>query len=151
MGRSMEISMVAMTLRSREPSRLGTFYSETLGLKTMRNDSSYTVIDCGGVSLELKSSGSGGGQELRFETEDVDGDVAELTRRGVKFVEMEIGIKEDGSTAMGIVGETFWGRYAKLVDPEGNSITLEEHDEERYPFMPLWYRKGMSGERRTNG
>lgn len=144
MGRNMGISMVALTLRCRDPSELGSFYSEILGLKTLRNDSSYTVIDCGGISLELKSSENTGGQELRFETQDVDGEVAELVRRGVEFIEMEIGIKEDGSTAMGTVGETFWGRYAMLRDPEGNMITLEEHDEERYPFMPRWYGKGDS-------
>jgi catechol 2,3-dioxygenase-like lactoylglutathione lyase family enzyme len=48
---------------------------------------------------------------LVLETDDLDGDVEELGRRGVTFPG---GIRKEP-----------WGRYATFADPDGNGITLQ--------------------------
>jgi catechol 2,3-dioxygenase-like lactoylglutathione lyase family enzyme len=47
-----------------------------------------------------------------LETDDLDGDVAALTARGVRF---------DGG-----IQDQPWGRFATFDDPDGNGIVLQE-------------------------
>ncbi|MEE6261463.1 VOC family protein [Plantactinospora sonchi] len=48
---------------------------------------------------------------LVLETDDLDGDVADLTRRGVRI--------------QGGVQEAPWGRFVTFDDPDGNGIVLQ--------------------------
>ena len=48
---------------------------------------------------------------LVLETDDLDGDVERLARRGVGFPD---GVQQEP-----------WGRYATFADPDGNRITLQ--------------------------
>ncbi|MEO3743161.1 glyoxalase superfamily protein [Plantactinospora sp. B5E13] len=48
---------------------------------------------------------------LVLETDDLDGDVTELTRRGVRI--------------QGGVQEAPWGRFVTFDDPDGNGIVLQ--------------------------
>jgi predicted enzyme related to lactoylglutathione lyase len=48
---------------------------------------------------------------LVLETDDLDGDVADLTRRGVPI--------DDG------IQDAPWGRYVSFDDPDGNGIVLQ--------------------------
>ncbi len=127
------------------------FYTEKLGLRSVREEENYAVIDCGGVSLELIRSRLTHPQELQFEVEGIDSAVAELRSKGVEFEEIEIGMRQDGTFATSLIGETYWGRYAVLHDPEGNSVMLAEHDADWFPYMPGWFTEDAESHRQTNG
>ena len=147
----MSLKMVVVTLTCEDPAKLGRFYYEVMGLPLLRNDEEYTVLDCGGVSLELIRGEGHGKQELQFETGDIDVIVERLKSSNVPFEQIKTGLRPDGTVATSAVAETFWGRYAILLDPEGNRVTLADHDEQFFPFMPSWYSPGAEKKRQTNG
>lgn len=151
MHATMSLKMVVVTLRCAEPARLGKFYSEVLRLPLLRSDQEYAVLDCGGVSLELIRDSGHEKQDLQFESGDIDGLVNRLKSSNVTFEEIETGLRPDGTMATSSVAETFWGRYAILRDPEGNRVTLADHDEQFFPFLPSWYSPVAEKERQTNG
>ena len=147
---SMNLCIAVMTIRSANPARLGDFYSHVLGLRALRREEMYVVLDCRGVSLEISYGQASGSQELKFEVHGMDEAVATLKGRGAVFEEIEIGMRADGTIAKGTIGETFWGRYALLRDTDGNSIALEEHDEQLFPFMPAWFTSSGEDDRQTD-
>ncbi len=146
----MHMSIATMTVRSRDPEGLISFYVEVLGFKALRREKGYAVLDCGGVSLQLSSGDTEPARELQIEVSGIDNAVETLKSMHVLFDELEIGMRPDGSIAVGSIGETFWGRYAVLHDPDGNRIRLEEHDEEWFPFMPRWFSANEQN-RQTDG
>lgn len=98
------------------------FYVDTLGLALVRDnhmgpaqrwvqvapegaDTSITLVTW------FPTMPAGSLKGLVLETDDLDGDVARLTGRGVPI--------EDG------VQEAPWGRYVTFHDPDGNGIVLQ--------------------------
>lgn len=146
----MNLGIAVIAVRSANPARLGEFYSNVLGLRALRREEMYVVIDCRGVSLEISHGQSGGSQELRFEVSGIDEAVETLKGRGADFEEIEIGMRADGTIAKGIIGDTFWGRYALLHDTDGNWLALEEHDEQWFPFLPAWFASSGKEDRPTD-
>lgn len=134
----MELSVALVTIKCRNPQTLGAFYEEKIGLKLLSSGEHAAILDCGGVSVMLSDATGGQTDCLQLETGGIDEAVKELKSRGVVFDELEIGLRPDGSTAKGAIGETYWGRYAHLRDPEGNLLVLAEHDEEWFPYLPKW-------------
>lgn len=80
----------------------------------------------GTVFAATRSSGkpSGSHTQLGFTVADIEGEVADLKRRGVVFEEYDgPGLRTEGSIA-----KTGAGRAAWFFDPEGNMVGLIQFD-----------------------
>ncbi len=107
------------------------FYTETLGLKlTYRFGSQWASIEAGGGLIiglhpasELSPAGRKGSTVIGLALDQpIDGVVAELKKRGVKFPG---GILEDKAS-----------RIAYLEDPDGNELYLSELRAEYRKYAP---------------
>ena len=102
------------------------FYENKVGLKlspgTIKN---HLLFDCGeGTTLLIYGRGSGNKADhtqVRFWSAEIDGDVAELTKRGVEFEEYDM---EAFKTVDHVVTSPGIGRSAWFKDPDGNTIAL---------------------------
>ena len=102
------------------------FYENKVGLKlspgTIKN---HLLFDCGeGTTLLIYGRGSGNKADhtqVRFWSAEIDGDVAELTKRGVEFEEYDM---EGFRTVDHVVTSPGIGRSAWFKDPDGNTIAL---------------------------
>ena len=114
------VQLISLPVTDQERARH--FYADVLGFDVVHD----LAMGPGGRWLQLRphgaqtsvtlvtwfdsmAPGSVGG--LVLETDDLDADVAELTRRGVTFAD---GIRKEP-----------WGRYATFRDPDGNGLTLQ--------------------------
>lgn len=98
------------------------FYVDTLGLdlvsdNAMSPDQRWVQVAPKGAATSITlvtwfdTMPAGSLRGLVLETDDLDGDVAVLTQRGLTF---EGGIQEEP-----------WGRYVTFEDPDGNGIVLQ--------------------------
>lgn len=104
------------------------FYEDKVGLRlspdTIKN---HLVFECG-AGTTLVIYGRGGGNkadhtQVRFWSEDIERDVAELAGRGVEFDEFDM---ENFKTVDHVVTSPGIGRSAWFKDPDGNTIALYE-------------------------
>ncbi len=137
----MKAGIAVIPVRCRNPPELADFFSRALQLPVLKRGEGHAVLGCIGVSLEF-IPGKGGGQDIQFEVDSIEEAVSHLRSSGIEPEDIDIGLREDGSIAQSAIGETFWGRFARVRDPEGNLITVTEHDVEWFPFMPRWFREG---------
>jgi len=89
------------------------FYENILGLKKTGEWSTYAIFDVGGVELGLEP---GGKLEVYMLVDNVDKVYKDLKKRGVKFV------KEPKD-------QSWSGRTATIVDPDGNTFIIEHFKE----------------------
>ena len=143
------LKMVLIGLRTESVDAMVLFYSAVLELKLLKRDEESALFDSGGVTLEIRKGKPEAVQELRFETDDIDGEVKRLRSKGADLELFEIGLNSRGDAVLSEIAETFWGRFASLSDPDGNRIVVSEHDDEWFPYFPQWYRGGDN--RQTKG
>ena len=102
------------------------FYEKRVGLKlspaTIKN---HLLFECGdGTTMLVYGRGKGNSADhtqVRFWSEDVHKDVAELVGRGVVFEEYDMGAFK---TIDHVVTTPGIGRSAWFKDPDGNTIAL---------------------------
>ena len=92
------------------------FYRDALGLDITMQDSDWSEVDAGGLTIGLnareKSSGhSDGGAVISFQPDgSIEDEMAKLTRQGVTFT--------------GGISDYEWGRLVPFKDSEGNDLQL---------------------------
>ena len=117
---------VSAVLCSTDLERSRAFYEQQVGLtlspETIEN---HLLFDCGDGTTLLVYGRPGANQadhtQVRFWTDDVDADVAELEGRGVTFEEYDFPMLK---TVDGIATTAGIGRSAWFKDPDGNTIAL---------------------------
>ena len=101
------------------------FYEEKLGLKPKMMYAGGVVYECGGASAFMyptPNAGTSKASQAFWEVKDVEAEVAELKRRGVKFEEYDMpGITMKNSIATGGGAKTAW-----LKDTEGNILAISQ-------------------------
>uniref|UniRef100_A0A832MKP4 VOC domain-containing protein n=1 Tax=Eiseniibacteriota bacterium TaxID=2212470 RepID=A0A832MKP4_UNCEI len=98
---------------TRQFAALRDFYHDGVGLELRAvEDGTWAEFDTAGTSFALHATDepAPAGLELRFETQDLDADLAALGARGVEF---------DGPPV-----EFARGRLVRLRDPDGNALSL---------------------------
>ena len=104
------------------------FYEHKVGLRLSPDSiKNHLVFECG-AGTTLLIYGRGGGNkadhtQVRFWSEDIERDVAELAGRGVEFDEFDM---ENFKTVDHVVTTPGIGRSAWFKDPDGNTIALYE-------------------------
>ncbi len=98
------------------------FYKDVMGLHLLGEGDDWAHFDSGnGSLLELFSGGKASLEPkmpnqqsitVGFRVEDLDSSIAELKRKGVRF--------------MGDIGEYEGTRWAHFSDPEGNQLEIKE-------------------------
>ena len=117
---------VSAVICSTDLERSQAFYEQQVGLalspRTIKN---HLLFDCGSGTSLLVYGRPGPNQadhtQVRFWTDDVAADVAELRRRGVAFEEYDFPTLQ---TVDGIAATAGVGRSAWFKDPDGNTIAL---------------------------
>lgn len=112
------IGQVALTVGDVEAATA--FYRDTLGMRHLFEAGGMSFFDCGGVRLMLGGSengpeSGGGGTLLYFEVADMSAAHAELSERGVEFVEAPRKVAE-------LEGTVLW--LAFFRDEWGNIMAL---------------------------
>lgn len=93
------------------------FYRDTLGLSVTMQDTDWTEIDAGGLTVGLNArenthGGSGGGAVISFSPEgSIEDEVQRIAARG-------------GASIEGEISEYPWGRILPFKDIEGNDLQL---------------------------
>lgn len=93
------------------------FYRDTLGLSVTMQDTDWTEIDAGGLTVGLNArenthGGSGGGAVISFSPEgSIEDEVQRIAARG-------------GASIEGEISEYPWGRILPFKDSEGNDLQL---------------------------
>jgi catechol 2,3-dioxygenase-like lactoylglutathione lyase family enzyme len=101
------------------------FYESKVGLRLSPDTiANHLLFECGDGTTLLVYSRAGNKADhtqVRFWSEDIEADVAELTGRGVDFEEYE---SENFRTVDHVVTTAGIGRSAWFKDPDGNTIAL---------------------------
>ena len=93
------------------------FYRDTLGLSVTMEDSDWSEIDAGGLTIGLNAresthGGAGGGAVISFSPEgSIEDELERISTRG-------------GASIEGEVSEYPWGRILPFKDSEGNDLQL---------------------------
>ena len=106
------LKMVLIGFRTESVDAMVLFYSAVLELKLLKRDEESALFDSGGVTLEIRKGKPEAVQELRFETDDIDGEVKRLRSKGADLELFEIGLNSRGDAVLSEIAETFWGRFA---------------------------------------
>jgi len=115
------IAFVATT----DPARAKRFYSKTLGLPLVTEDSFALVFDAGGTMLRVARVSKlqpAGYTVLGWTVSNIHVMVKRLTRRGVEF-ESYPGMEQD---ELGIWTSPSGAQIAWFTDPDGNTLSLTE-------------------------
>jgi catechol 2,3-dioxygenase-like lactoylglutathione lyase family enzyme len=101
------------------------FYENKVGLRLSPDTiANHLLFECGDGTTLLVYSRAGNKADhtqVRFWSEDIEADVAELTGRGVDFEEYD---SENLRTVDHVVTTAGIGRSAWFKDPDGNTIAL---------------------------
>lgn len=119
---------ISAVLVSTDLEKSRAFYEDKVGLKlspeTIKN---HLVFECGdGTTLLIYGRGAGNKADhtqVRFWSNDITRDVAELVARGVEFDEYDT---ENFRTVEHVVTSAGIGRSAWFKDPDGNTIAVYE-------------------------
>jgi len=98
------------------------FYEEVLGLPCRTVTDEWAAIVVGGAELHLYVNGGVTGH-VEFYVDDIDGEVANLSRKGVKFIS---GMEKPSSVSVdkNLITTFPWGRTAFFKDSEGNELAI---------------------------
>jgi catechol 2,3-dioxygenase-like lactoylglutathione lyase family enzyme len=107
-------------------SRARRFYEGTLGLVPKEEYAGGVIYECGRGTLFFMYPSAGAGTSKAsyafWTVEDIEGEVADLKRRGVVFEEYNMpGLKTENSIATGGGARTAWFR-----DSEGNILAVSQ-------------------------
>ena len=106
-------------------SRARKFYEEKLGLKPKAEYAGGLIYECGGATAFMyptPNAGTSKASQAFWEVKDVEAEVGELKRRGVKFEEYDMpGITMKNSIATGGGAKTAW-----FKDSEGNILAVSQ-------------------------
>jgi predicted enzyme related to lactoylglutathione lyase len=101
------------------------FYEGTLGLKPKQEYAGGVIYECGGAEVFMyptPNAGTSQASQAFWEVKDVEAEVAELKKRGVKFEEYDMpGITTKNSIATGGGAKTAW-----FKDTEGNILAISQ-------------------------
>ena len=119
------VAFVATTM----PDRAKEFYANTLGLRLLSEDGFALVFDAGGTMLRVaivRELQPAGYTVLGWTVPDIRRSIQELVNRGVQFRRYE-GLEQD---ELGIWSSPSGARVAWFGDPDGNTLSLTEFEEE---------------------
>jgi predicted enzyme related to lactoylglutathione lyase len=110
---------------ARDLSRARRFYEETIGLVPREEYAGGVVYECGGTEVFLyptSNAGTSTASQAFWQVEDVEGEVAELKARGVRFEEYDIpGLSMKNGIVTGGGARTAW-----FKDTEGNIMAISQ-------------------------
>ncbi len=109
----------------RDVARARKFYEETVGLVPKEVRPAGVLYDCGGTQAFLyptPNAGTSRATQAYWEVRDVEAEVAELRKRGVRFEEYDTpGVKTENGFATGGGAKTAW-----FKDPDGNILAVSQ-------------------------
>jgi predicted enzyme related to lactoylglutathione lyase len=101
------------------------FYEQTVGLVAKEEYAGGVVYDCGGTAAFLyptPNAGTSKASQAFWQVQDVEAEVAELKKRGVRFEEYDMpGLKTENGIATGGGAKTAW-----FKDTEGNIMAVSQ-------------------------
>ena len=106
-------------------SRARAFYEEKLGLKPKAEYAGGLIYECGGATAFMyptPNAGTSKASQAFWEVKDVEAEVGELKRRGVKFEEYDM----PGMKTVNGIAEAGGAKSAWFKDTEGNIMALIE-------------------------
>jgi len=106
-------------------SRARKFYEEKVGLVPKEEYSGGVIYECGGTEVFLyptSSAGTSKASQAFWQVDDVEAEVTELKRRGVKFEEYDMpGVTMKNSIVTGGGAKAAW-----FKDTEGNIMAVAQ-------------------------
>jgi predicted enzyme related to lactoylglutathione lyase len=112
-----------------QPESAKNFYGGVLGFPLKSEDDFGLVFDANGTMLRVTKARSFTpmqGTILGWEVDDIDGAIRELTSQGVHFEQYDLPfLKQDES---GVWTAPTGDRVAWFKDPEGNVLSVSQHD-----------------------
>jgi catechol 2,3-dioxygenase-like lactoylglutathione lyase family enzyme len=105
--------------------RARAFYAETLGLPVLEHNDFACVLDAHGTMLRVTAVpeiARGGYTVLGWQVDDIEGEVRDLTARGVAFLRYD-GMSQDEH---GIWTTPAGEKVAWFADPDGNTLSLTQ-------------------------
>jgi predicted enzyme related to lactoylglutathione lyase len=106
------------------------FYEEVVGLVPKEDYAGGAVYQCGGTEVFLyptPNAGTSKASQAFWQVGDVDAEVTELKKRGVRFEEYDMpGVKMKNSIATGGGAKTAW-----FKDTEGNIMAVSQRLEKK--------------------
>ncbi len=113
---------------AKDVSRARKFYEEKLGFKAREEIAGGVVYECGkGTACFLyptPNAGTSRASQAFWQVEDIEREVAELKRRGVKFEDYDTpDMKKEGSIFTGGGAKAAW-----FKDSEGNILAVIQND-----------------------
>jgi catechol 2,3-dioxygenase-like lactoylglutathione lyase family enzyme len=101
------------------------FYEGTLGLQPKAEYAGGVIYECGGAQAFMyptPNAGTSKASQAFWQVKDVEAEVADLKKRGVKFEEYDMpGITMKDSIATGGGAKTAW-----FKDPDGNILAISQ-------------------------
>ncbi|MGE5277072.1 MAG: VOC family protein [Acidobacteriota bacterium] len=101
------------------------FYEEIVGLRPREEYAGGVIYECGGAEVFLyptSNAGTSRASQAYWQVDDVEAEVAELKRRGVKFEEYDVpGMTMENSIATRGGAKTAW-----FKDTEGNIMAVSQ-------------------------
>jgi predicted enzyme related to lactoylglutathione lyase len=101
------------------------FYEKTVGLEAREEYAGGVIYECGGAEVFMYPSpgaGTSTASQAYWQVDDVEAEVTELKKRGVKFEEYDRpGVKTNNSIATGGGAKTAW-----FKDSEGNTMAVSQ-------------------------
>lgn len=110
-------SVAAVWMPVEDMDRAVTFYRDTLGFDVTMQDTDWSEIDAGGLTIGLNAresthGGAGGGAVISFTPEgSIEDELERIVARG-------------GGTIEGEISDHPWGRILPFKDSEGNDLQL---------------------------
>src|SRR6266536_6219588 len=106
-------------------SRARKFYEDIVGLKPREEYAGGVIYDCGGAEVFMyptPNAGTSKASQAFWQVADVEAEVADLKRRGVKFEEYKMpGVTMTNSIATAGGAKTAW-----FKDTEGNILAVSQ-------------------------
>ena len=101
------------------------FYEEIVGLKPREEYAGGVIYECGGAEVFLyptSNAGTSRASQAYWQVGDVEAEVAELKRRGVKFEEYDV----PGMTMRNSIATRGGAKTAWFKDTEGNTMAVSQ-------------------------
>jgi predicted enzyme related to lactoylglutathione lyase len=112
-------------LPASDVARARQFYEKTVGLTPREVYGEGVIYECGGVQVFLyltPNAGTSKASQAYWQVQDVEAEVTELKRRGVKFEEYDI----PGLTMKNSIGTGGGAKTAWFTDTEGNILAISQ-------------------------
>ena len=109
----------------KDVTRARKFYEGTLGLRPMREYAGGVIYECGGAEVFLyptPNAGTSKASQAYWQVTDVEAEVADLKKRGVKFEEYDM----PGMTMKNSIVTAGGAKTAWFKDTEGNILAVSQ-------------------------